>query len=333
MAHQIENRDAQMGTFQAWHGLTDVQQEITFEKSPLNWELERRPLFLNTSLDGTSVKFHQDAIVSSDDGLPIGNAVSGSYGIIQNKDLFDTLVSGLEDCNVKFKVASIGSVCDRTKVFISIELNEGKTFMVGNRQFDFYLNALSTHDGSGKAMFLDSSICTVCANTFSFNVNAFNNKTQGIKFAVKHTKNSGLALVNVSSGIEDLISNRALFCAELAEMGHKSVNDSIAEQFLTGFVVPETAQDFSTRSRNNVEEVFNLFKTGAGNSGENRLDLFSALTDYYTHSNSGRGMQAQFVSSEFGSGSKMKTRAFSALTSPGEFERMVRRGSELALIS
>jgi hypothetical protein len=124
-----------------------------------------------------------------------------------------------------------------------------------------------------------------------------------------------------------------LFCAELAELGHKSIKDSVVEQFLTGFVVPEAAQDLSARSRNNVEEVFNLFKTGAGNSGENRLDLFSALTDYYTHSNSGRGMQAQFVSSEFGTGSKMKARAFSALTSPGEFERIVRRGSELALIS
>jgi len=333
MAHKIENRDAQMGTFQAWHGLTDVQQEITFEKSPLNWELERRPLFLSTALDGSSVKFHQDAIVCSDDGLPIGNAVKGSYGIIQNKQLFDTLISGLEDCNVKFKVASIGSVCDRTKVFISIELNEGKTFMVGNRQFDFYLNAISTHDGSGKAMFLDSSICTVCANTFSFNVNAFSKKNQGIKFSVKHTKNSQVSLINVASGIEDLISNRALFCAELAELGHKSVNDSIAEQFLTGFIVPETAKDFSTRSGNKVEEVFNLFKTGAGNSGENRLDLFSALTDYYTHSNTGKNIQAQFVSSEFGPSSKMKGRAFSALTSPGEFDRIVRLGSQLAMIS
>jgi hypothetical protein len=317
-----------MGIKQAWHGLTIVQQEITFKGSPLDWTLDRQPLIL---ADGT--RFHQDAIVCSDDGLPVGNAVSGSYGIIQNEQLFDTLMAGLEDASVKFKVASVGSVCDRAKVFISIELNEGKSFKVGDRDFEFNLNALSSHDGSGKAMFMDSSICIVCKNTFNFNVNQFNNKKGGIRFAVKHTKNSGIALENVAKGIEDVISNRALFCAELDKLGNQKVSKDDAHSFILGLIVPETSSEVSTRTNNNSEEILDLFIKGPGNSGSNRLDLFSAFTDFYTHSHSGRGVEAQFVSSEFGSGQKMKDRAFHALSNSSTFDNLKKRGSSLVLSS
>lgn len=328
MSHAIGTRDSQMGIKQAWHGLTIVEKEITFKGSPLDWTLERQPLLLP---DGT--RFHQDAIVCSDDGLPVGNAVSGSYGIIQNEQLFDTLLMGLQDASVKFKIASVGSVCDRSKVFISIELNEGKNFKVGDRDFEFNLNALSSHDGSGKAMFMDSSICIVCKNTFNFNVNQFNNNKSGIRFAVKHTKNSGIALENVAKGIEDVISNRALFCAELDKLGNQKVSKDQAHSFILGLIVPEASSEVSTRTNNNSEEILDLFIKGPGNSGSNRLDLFSAFTDFYTHSHSGRGVEAQFVSSEFGSGQKMKDRAFHALSNSSTFENLKQRGSSLVLSS
>lgn len=331
MAHQIEDRDAQQGTFQAWHGLTDVVEKISFEKSPLNWQLHRVPLMLPNG-----EKFIQDAIVASDDNKAVGKAVSGSYGIIQNHQLWETLVKGLDDCSVKYKVASIGSVCDRTKVFISIELNEGKSFQVGNRTFEFYLNAISTHDGSGRAMFLDSSVCTVCANTFGFNLNQFSKKGAQLRFALKHTKNVSMHLMNVSEGIENLVSNRAAFIAELDTLGDKSTTSDQALFFSLGLLASEAAEEqgtVSTRLMNRAEELRNLFNNGAGNSGQNRLDLFSAFTDLFTHSSSGRGNKAQFVSSEFGSGQKMKERAFGALVSNAAFTKAVKRGEQLALIS
>jgi hypothetical protein len=331
MAHEINERDGQQGIFMAWHQLTDVRESIHFEESPLNWTLERKPLFLE---DNT--RFHQDAIVASDDGLPVGDAVSGSYGIIQNHQLWDTLVKGLDDCSVKYKVASIGSVCDRTKVFISIELNEGRTFHVGNRQFDFYLQALSTHDGSGRALFMDSSICTVCANTFGFNLSQFKEKGEKLRFAVKHTKNSSLELVNVAEGIENLVSNRALFVAELDKLGDKKVSQDQALMFSVGLLSSEAAEEsgkISTRTMNRAEELRNLFLKGKGNSGENRLDLFSAFTDLYTHSSSGRGNKAQFVSSEFGAGQKMKERVFTSLVSDIAFDKAIKRGMELVMVA
>jgi hypothetical protein len=180
---------------------------------------------------------------------------------------------------------------------------------------------------------MDSSICIVCKNTFNFNVNQFNNNKSGIRFAVKHTKNSGIALENVAKGIEDVISNRALFCAELDKLGNQKVSKDDAHSFILGLIVPETSSEVSTRTNNNSEEILDLFIKGPGNSGSNRLDLFSAFTDFYTHSHSGRGVEAQFVSSEFGSGQKMKDRAFHALSNSSTFDNLKKRGSSLVLSS
>lgn len=149
MSHEILERDTQQGIEMAWHGLTQVVPEITFENSPLNWTLERRPLYrrvITPEGEETYAPYHQQEIVANDDQKPVGDAVGESYGVIQNSQLWDALMKGLEDCAVPFRVASIGSVCNRTKVFISVQLNEGAAFKIGNRDFQFFLNALSTHD-------------------------------------------------------------------------------------------------------------------------------------------------------------------------------------------
>lgn len=332
MAHEINERDGQQGIFQAWHGLTDVVERVEFETSPLNWELNRSPLFTQ---DGK--RFHQDAIVASDDGLPVGNAVSGSYGIIQNRQIWDALLGGLADATVPFRVASVGTYCDRTKISVAIELNEGSRFTVADREFEFYLTGLTTHDGSGRALFLDSSICTVCANTFNMNISAFSQKGEKeLRFSIKHTKNASLGLINVTEGIRSLLSNRREFCNRLGELAAKRVNRDDAHFFSVGMVAPESAEDkgISTRLTNVTDELMALFGRGAGNIGENRLDLFSAFTDYYTHSNSGgNDRQKQLVSSEFGSGATMKNRVFGALSSEDGFNKMVKRGKDLILLA
>lgn len=339
MSHEILERDTQQGIEMAWHGLTQVVPEITFENSPLNWTLERRPLYrrvITPEGEETYAPYHQQEIVANDDQKPVGDAVGESYGVIQNSQLWDALMKGLEDCAVPFRVASIGSVCNRTKVFISVQLNEGAAFKIGNRDFQFFLNALSTHDGTGKALFMDSSICTVCANTFGFNVNAFvRDKKDAIRFAVRHTKNSGLHVINAGEGIENLISNRALFIAELDAMGQKKVTEDTALAFASGMIAATTAEDkgISKRAQNTSDQLVKLWRKGAGNKGENRLDLFSAFTDHYTHDHSGRGPQQQFVSSEFGSGQRMKERVFDALRDDDTFAETVKRGEQLILVA
>ena len=341
MSHDIGERDGQQGVEMAWHGLTDVVEKITFEGSPLNWELQRRKLTY-TIPDGENgekvIEFPSDAIVASDDLLPVGDqSVRQSYGIIQNRDIWNTLQDGLSESNIPFEVVSIGSVKDRTKVFISVKLNNGEDFKIGNREFKFILNALGAHDGSGKVLIMDSGICTVCANTYGFNVNQFYSEDGAIRFAAKHSKNGGLKLINVAKGIASLGKNRELFVLALDKFGDRKVTEAQALEFTIGLIAPESADGeekiLSTRSHNIAEQIISLFKTGKGNDGENALDLFSAFTDYYTHESSGgRGKSAQFFSSEFGRGQVMKEKAFNHIADLDLFNKTVKKGANLLLL-
>jgi hypothetical protein len=142
-------------------------------------------------------------------------------------------------------------------------------------------------------------------------------------------------VINAGEGIQNLISNRALFCSELDIMGQKKVTEDIALAFASGMIAAAAAEEngISKRAQNTSEQLVKLWKKGAGNQGENRLDLFSAFTDYYTHDHSGRGRQQQFVSSEFGSGQRTKERVFDALRNDDTFAETVKRGEQLILVA
>jgi len=70
---------------------------------------------------------------------------------------------------------------------------------------------------------------------------------------------------------------------------------------------------------NTIDRLVALFKTGAGNNGDDMADVFQGLTDYYTHeAASGKGDETanwkNFVSSEFGAGKTAKMESWNILT-------------------
>lgn len=67
-----------------------------------------------------------------------------------------------------------------------------------------------------------------------------------------------------------------------------------------------------------------------GNHGRDAADLFSAVTDYYTHeSSSGEDKQRQFVSSEYGAGLQRKQDFFAVLQDGERLKKVYARGLEL----
>ena len=86
--------------------------------------------------------------------------------------------------------------------------------------------------------------------------------------------------------------------------------------------------EVSTRRENQVNRLTELFRTGKGNNGRDRSDVFGAVTDYYSHESAG-GLEnpwKQFESSEFGSGFTFKDRAFATLQSDDETDRLIKVG-------
>jgi len=327
MAHRKFEHDEIFGIVQAWHGLSKlIKRGLKIRDSWLaSWDYEAHAL---TFEDGKPTPF---STLTFDDA----NGKRRFVGQPFNPDTFTPVTNAdfikmIDDATqgTKHVLASLGSIRNRGRVFVSYELQGMETFKAAGREFSAFLNFGNGNDKSSVLWVNTSNICTVCDNTFGFNLATVENKdarnrgsqteeSDDLSARVKHTKNAKLKLPELAKMIDKAIGVQAEFQLALEQAANESVKVEQAERIFAGFVgrnqKAETA--LSTRAQNTVEALVESFQRGRGNSGENRADLFSAVTDYYSHASSGGDdRMKQFVSSEFGAGSERK----------GEFWAIVR---------
>ena len=106
--------------------------------------------------------------------------------------------------------------------------------------------------------------------------------------------------------------------------------------YLLGFLLVNNPREgVSTRCLNTVDSLDSLFKRGAGNRGESYADVFSAVTDYYTHNSTrggGKSKSNQYVSSEFGLGRMNKQSFWTVINSDSLVSSTITRGEKLLSI-
>ena len=308
MSHNLTERDQQIGLKQAWHGLTTVVDAIDVKDNYLTqWDVERKPLtYINNNDEEVETGF--GILVGTDDDEIIGRPMSPSYKPITNEKFMD-LVSDAMNRLTKAKIESIGSVCNRGKVFVTVSLDGHGKDKVGDREFKDFLNFGNSHDQTSKLWVNNTNVCTVCDNTFSFNLNS---KPGQIGSAV-HRGDIELKLADISNLVDSYLGTQEDFRKKFENLLKKKIDSKKAKQLFTGFLTRNNPREgLSTRCLNTVESLDTLFKRGAGNRGESYADAFSAVTDYYTHNStrgSGKNRGNQYVSSEFGLG-RMNKQSF-----------------------
>lgn len=326
--HNITERDAQIGLKQAWHGLTNVVDAIDVKDNVLTeWDVERKPLTY-VDINGDEQDTGYGILVGDDDDQIIGRPMSPSYKHITNEQFMD-LVSDVMQKLPKAKIESIGSVCNRGKVFVTVSLDGKSKYKVGDREFEDFLNFGNAHDQTSKLWINNTNTCTVCDNTFTYNLN---NKSAMVGSAV-HRGDIELKLADLSNVVDDFLGTQEDFRVKFNNLLKKKITDKKAQSLFTGFLMRNNPKEgLSTRCLNTVDTLNTLFKKGAGNRGENYADAFSAVTDYYTH-NSTRGKGAnrlnQYVSSEFGLGRMNKQSFWTVVNDADLAERTIERGTKL----
>ncbi|MFA5714265.1 MAG: DUF932 domain-containing protein [Candidatus Paceibacterota bacterium] len=326
MAAEIYERDIQVGTEMAWHRLTQVVPEITTDNCGILYPMEKQPLFLPSG-----IKTPHYVTVSLDDGLPIGPTVSEKYALISNGDVWCAVQEALEGAH--HKITSVGTVCDREKGFISVELNED--FLAAGRQTQSRLNILWGHGGVSTVIAKSGFTMVVCGNTYNMALK----ESGDFSFKIRHTGLAHLKIDDMKIAIETHFGVQEEFMLALNEFQEQSVSSGDALKFFAGFVVgkeKEKDTEVSTIAFNQYMELHKLFHRGAGNEGKNVADVFAATTDFYTHgfADSEVSMQKRFVSSEFGTGQKRKEEVFKLLTDRkvprvGDYDECVRRGEKV----
>jgi hypothetical protein len=341
MAHRIEEMDQQQGIEQAWHGLTKVSPKLSLEENWLTeWDIE--PITLHTP-DGKPLVTagneiegaHQwQALKCTDNDIFIGKPFNNqTYTPITNKMFLDVIRESLK--GTKHSLVSVGSVCNRGRIFASIRLEQLELFKAAGREYEPYLNFGSSHDMSCVYYANTSNICTVCNNTFTMNLF---HKGKSVDCRIKHTKGAKAQLENLPAIIDAAVGVQAEFAAAMKEFSKVPCDAGRADRIFTGFTVArsyslEELKDdpklVSTRSLNQKERLIQLFGCEeVGNKGRDLSDVFQAGTDYYTHE-VGNDQQRQFQSSEFGTGLRRKMELYQTLADEDELQGIESRGRSI----
>lgn len=353
MSHEITNIDRHQGISQAWHGLTEVVPFIDLLSSWLaKWDIRKA---IMREEDGSASEFYR-LVCTDNPAIRIGNPVNASYGVVSNADFLATVSKAIREI-AGSKVASVGSVCGRGRIFVSVQLAELESFKAAGRVFNPFLNFLSSHDQSAPFVVNTSNICTVCNNTFGMNLGGMSEGRAGsgkwgmdsaasrsdggkkaIRFGLKHTKNIGNRLDNVPAMVDSFLGAQAQFRDTMDALAKAPIRVDDANALFAGFLAGDelTTKTVSARKVNQIARLQELFVRGAGNRGENRADVFSAGTDYYSHESSGGAnghISRQIESSEYGTGATAKRELFGLLQNDDAMQATIATGRKvLALV-
>ena len=335
MAHNINQFDKHQATKQAWHGKSEIMPEITLDNNWLTkWELV--PVILQKK--GVDTKY--SILECSDNGEEIGLPYNpGSFKPINNAEFLELVRQSIS--GTSHKIVSVGSVRNRGRVFLSIELAGMEKFKAAGREFSAFLNFGNGHDKSSVLWVNCSNICSVCDNTFQANLvrvenkaKAMNDDSDDLNIRQRHTKNANLKLPEIAKLVDAAIGVQAEFQIAMEELSTIAINKQDAKALFAGFIgrnsVADVSKGLSTRASNTVDKLLELHVNGRGNDGNDLSDAFSAITDWYSHNSSGgTNVNRQILSSEFGAGAVAKTEFWDMVRNPSRRNEIVTRGNLL----
>ncbi len=361
MSHEITFRDVQFGLAMAWHRLTTIVENITMDTAgAMLYEMEAVPLtsvvtlkdengnaIQETDRDGVllfdaqgdpinktiQVDANAKQIISRDDNLAIGKPVGLDYKMLTNREIFEAVENAL--VGTSHTLASAGTCRERSLAYISIQIAEAFKSRRGDLTQPL-LNIQWGHGGNQTLCAVDSATKVVCANTYKMSLGGVH------QLNMRHTKNADV--LKLEECIENHIGVSAEFALAMARAESQEVNAITAREVFAGFawrtpkgkpqVIPaEFSKTGATRLGNHVDRLEDLFHNGRGNLGEDRADLFNAVTDFYTHESSGgEDRFKQFTSSEFGDGATKKQQFFNVIADrAGQFESTRQHGEKVLL--
>jgi len=332
MSHGITNRDRQEARHMGWHNLTQINEILDLKNNWLTkWDIQEVGL---KTVGDVEVPFK--ILTGTDDNEVIGKPFAGTYTPVSNKAFLDMIgeaISGVKGAVVE----SVGSVNNRGRVFVSLSIKGMDKFKVGDREFLDYLNFGNGHDQTSAVWTNASNTCTVCDNTFSMNLNG----EQEVKCKVKHSKDVIARLDNIVEIIDAYAGTQAKFKAEFERLMNEPMKTDKARNLFAGWMIrsnnEEGGKDLGPKTLTKVNRITELFEKGKGNSGENRADAFSAVTDYYTHEstrNSGKNIARQVFSSDYGLGRMAKSSFWNVIRNDDSVNAFAANGKKaLALLS
>lgn len=333
MAHEITITNGEAEFFcakqQAWHGLTEpVPQNVIWQEAKalakMNFIYEEVPCF-HQSPDGALHKIPGKKVIRRSDTGEVMAVMGSKFRTIQVDELFqfadDITGTGQAVWN------SAGSLFGGRRIFANLEL-EGKLFVKNNPDDTTLKNVMVTNanDGTGALVIMVAGIRTVCWNTCNANLKS------GSENMIKIYHRSGFERRKLDA--QKALGLAIAYYDEFQEAMNSLASEQVSKSYVEGFInalIPaekdaETGK-IAKRTLDRRDQIDTLFRTGKGNNGETKWDLFNAVTEYVDHHSNGRlskevqlegndkfyKMEQRFDRAIFGVGAVMKQKAMDLL--------------------
>ncbi len=342
MSHGIKTLDTQFGIEMAWHKLTAVRPELKRDEVFCQYSKQGLELAMP---DGKVVPYVTDGkpwfAVICDDGNVIGDPIRESYRLFAPREGWDTITELLSGS--RYTVASAGTIQNRAKWFISIELDEMKEHSPEGDAHKFTLNFMGGIDKSLSPVINLSAIRVVCANTLRMNLADESTYLFQSRLTQKRFD------VNLAAAKPDLaavVGMAAVFKAAYGKLGKVKATVDNARDAFAGYIALGEGRSFEprkvkagghvpSRAANDVDELVSLFQGGIGNQGKTRADVLNAFTEFHTRggADSQKDVWSRFECAEFGTGAERKEDFFSRITKEGGFMELVHAGKEALAVN
>lgn len=294
-----------------WHGLGKVIKdaqlsEDAIKEAGLDWEVEKRPIYIQTAGAMHSPK-EWVATVRKDNDTVLG-IVGPKYQVLQNKEAFQ-FMDTLAGPGRLLQYETAGSLARGRKVWMLATVKDLVIQPVKDDIVQPYLLLANGHDGKFELSILWTSVRVVCQNTLMLAL-----REAGTKYSVRHTqslndrKEQARTVLGLTQHVVKKSEEEFQLLASLKIKG-----DAVIDKFLEGLFPKDTAQ--ANRAKDTVKE---LFEAGPGTqvpgvSGTG-WGLLNAVTAYSTHLRTARGGQEKRAESNWwGSGNTLNQKARDAL--------------------
>lgn len=284
MAHNLTvNANGQHEFFytgeKPWHGLgqaldAPATAEEALIAANLGWNVEKQTMYLNPT---TPIESHM-ATVRADNQKVLG-VVGKDYTVVQNTHAFAFFDSAVGTGEAIYQTA--GSINEGKRVFIVAKL-PGTIKAVKNDEVEKYLTFINAHDGTMALRMFWTPIRVVCQNTLNAALNRNGFKES---IAIRHFGD----INNRIRAAQDYLGLAHRYYADFENIVERLVAKQVSNQEVENFLKScfEVGEDVSTRTKNQMEEVKNLFENDPKNNVEGirgtAWSLYNAATQYADH--------------------------------------------------
>jgi phage/plasmid-like protein (TIGR03299 family) len=293
MAHNLDMTNGQASFVSAredaWHQLGIVLPDAFTAEEAMEhgllggWDI--RKTALTTEVNGQKLVIpRQYAVVRNNPvvkkQIDVLGTVGEAYTIIQNEQLAALLNALVDESGAHFETA--GAIDGGRKVFITMKL-PGNIRIGGVDRVDYYIAAMTSHDGSSSTVIMVTPVRIVCQNTLNL---AFNSAKH--LFRVRHTVGAHKILIQQAREALDFAFDYLDgFQQEADQLINTTLTQSAFDEIIAReFGVPEDSPVATiTRTENKLDQMSQLF-ADAGTQANIRNTAWAglnALTEWYDH--------------------------------------------------